>query len=62
MRRLIGKFLIHAGPLQTGRGAIHAIRDKFADDKTEGSLLVDAENAFNKLNRTAALENIKVLL
>ena len=35
--------------------------DKFADDKTEGSLLVDAENAFNKLNRTAALENIKVL-
>ena len=30
--------------------------------KTEDGLLVDAEIAFNKLNRTATLENIKVLL
>ena len=77
LRRLIGKLLIHviksditaaAGPLQTCSGlkagieaAIHAMRDKFALDQTEGILLVDAENAFNNLNRKAALENIKVV-
>ena len=77
LRRLIGKLLIHvikkditdaAGPLQTCSGlkagieaAIHAMRGKFEDVESEGILLVDAENAFNKLNRKTALENIKVL-
>ena len=77
LRRLIGKLLIHvikkdittaAGPLQTCSGlkagiesAIHAMRDKFAEEDCEGILLVDAENAFNKLNRKMALENIKEL-
>jgi hypothetical protein len=35
------------------------MRDKFAQDSTEGILLVDAENAFNNLNRKTALANIK---
>ena len=77
MRRLIGKLLISvikkdittaAGPLQTCSGlkagieaAIHAMHDKFEDESTKAILLVDAENAFNKLNRKAALENIKKL-
>ena len=77
LKRLIGKLLIHvvkkditdaAGPLQTCSGlkagieaAIHAMRGKFGDDESEGILLVDAENAFNKLNRKTALQNIKVL-
>ena len=77
LRRLIGKLLIHvikdditkaAGPLQTCsrlkagiEAAIHAMRDKFDNDQTEGILLVDAENAFNNLNRKTALENIKQL-
>ena len=75
LRRLMGKLLIHvikkditlaAGPLQTCSGvkagieaAIHAMRDKFDDEQTEGILLVDAENAFNNLNRATALQNIK---
>ena len=75
LRRLSGKLLIHvikdditeaAGPLQTCSGvksgieaAIHAIREKFEADSTEGVLLVDAENAFNNLNRKTALQNIK---
>ena len=77
LRRLVGKLLIRvikkdimtaAGPLQTCsglkagiEGAIHAMREHFAEEETEGILLVDAENAFNKLNRKAALENIKEL-
>ncbi len=71
----MGKLLIHvikgditkaAGPLQTCSGleagieaATHAMRDIFAEKDSECILLVDAENAFNNLNRKTALENIK---
>ena len=41
--------------------AVHAMRKIFEDDETEAILLVDAENAFNNLNRKAALQNIKEL-
>ena len=77
LRRLVGKLLIGvikddittaAGPLQTCTGvkagieaAIHAMRAIFQDEGTEAVLLVDAENAFNNLNRKAALHNIKEL-
>ena len=37
------------------------MRKIFEDDGTEGLLLVDAENAFNQLNRKAAIHNIKEL-
>ena len=57
-----------AGPLQTCAGlksgieaSIHAMRQIFEKDETEALLLVDAENAFNKLNRKAALHNIREL-
>ena len=56
------------GPLQTCSGlkggieaAIHAMRKTYEKPATEAVLLVDAENAFNKLNRKAALLNIKQL-
>ena len=77
LRRLSGKLLISvikndvtvaAGPLQTCTGvkagieaAIHAMRQVFEQEETDAILLVDAENAFNNLNRTAALSNIKEL-
>ena len=41
--------------------SIHAMRKIFEKDGTEAMLLVDAENAFNNLNRSAALHNIKEL-
>ena len=57
-----------AGPLQTCVGqvggceaAIHAIREIYQNSTTEGVLLVDAKNAFNCLNRSAALHNIERL-
>jgi hypothetical protein len=37
--------------------AIHALNEVFNEEQTEGVLLVDASNAFNNLNRKAALVN-----
>ena len=77
LRRLVGKVVIGhirediieaAGPLQTCAGlkagieaSIHAMRDIYENPETEAILLVDAENAFNNLNRRAAVHNIKQL-
>ena len=74
LRRIIGKcvskllrndILRACGTLQTCSGlqsgieaAIHAISRTFEDDKCESVLLVDAENAFNRLNREVVINNI----
>ena len=57
-----------AGPLQTCAGheagceaAVHAMREIFTFEDTEAILLVDASNAFNAINRQAALHNIQVI-
>ena len=76
LRRLIGKLITRAssseikesaGPLQTCAGhaagteaAIHSMAQVFNDNETEAVLLIDAKNAFNCLNRTAALHNIRI--
>ena len=41
--------------------AVHEARTLFEDNETDCILLVDAENAFNNLNRQVALHNIQVL-
>ena len=74
VRRIIGRavarILNHdiqmaAGPLQLCAGhqsgcesAVHAMRQVFESSETEAIILVDATNAFNSLNRQAALRNI----
>ena len=57
-----------AGPLQTCAGvqggieaSVHAMREVFCDEQTEAILLVDAENAFNRLNREASLLNMNIV-
>ena len=52
-------------PLQTCAGlpggieaSIHAMMRIFNDEETDAILLVDARNAFNAMNRQAALHNI----
>lgn len=72
-RRIISKAILSilgqdiiaaAGPLQLCAGqdsgceaAVHSIRRLFDDPSSEAILLVDAENAFNSLNRHIALCN-----
>lgn len=57
-----------AGPLQVCAGhilgcktAVHAMREVYDCQPTEAVILVDASNAFNSLNREAALSNIQQL-
>ena len=75
LRRIIGKSVAKAlrndiqmagGCLQTCTGveagieaAIHAMAKTFKKEDCEAVILVDADNAFNKLNRKAALHNIE---
>ena len=49
-----GSLQVCAGHKSGSEAAIHA-------DETDAVLLIDASNAFNALNRTAALHNIRVL-
>ena len=76
-RRIIAKSVLRvvpediqeaAGPLQTCAGyeagceaAVHALNQMMESEETEALLLVDATNAFNTLNRQAALHNIQVI-
>ena len=75
LRRIVGRSVttilkadIQAagGCLQTCTGlrsgieaAIHATNEAWQNQSTEGLLQVDADNAFNRLNRKVALHNIK---
>ena len=56
-----GAMRVCAGQKSGGEAAIHAMRNIFEADETDAALLVDASNAFNSLNRAAALHNIREL-
>ena len=76
-RRIISKAVLYVikGDIQDAAGsnqlcggqvagieaAVHAVRQSFESEETEGILLVDASNAFNSLNRANALANIRCL-
>ena len=42
-------------------GAIHVMNEVFNNPDTEAALLIDAENAFNSINRQTALANINII-
>ena len=57
-----------AGPMQTCGGArsgvevaVHTMSGLFDDSTSECILFVDADNAFNRLNREAALQNVSFI-
>ena len=55
-----GSLHLCAGQNSGSEAAIHAMHAIFEADETDGVLLIDASNAFNALNRQAALHNIQV--
>jgi hypothetical protein len=77
LRRIIGKAISWslrddiqkaAGPLQVSSGlkggaeaAIHSMKKIFDDVNTDAVILVDAANAFNRLNRQVALHNMQYI-
>ena len=50
-----------AGLRSGSETAVHGIHSIFEEEETDAVLLIDASNAFNTLNRAAALYNIRVL-
>ena len=56
-----GSLQVCAGQFSGSEAAVHAMRSIFDADDTDAILLVDASNAFNALNRAAALHNTEVL-
>ncbi len=55
------QFQLCAGQPSGSEAAIHAMRNIFDADDTDAILLIYASNAFNSLNRAAALHNIRIL-
>ena len=56
-----GPLQVCAGHLSGWEAAVHAMRQVFEAPDTDAVILVDASNAFNSLNRQAALRNIHQL-
>ena len=53
-----GSLQVCAGHESGAEAAIHSIHDIFQVEETEAILLIDAENAFNAINRKVMLRNI----
>ena len=56
-----GSLQVCAGHKSGSEAAVHAMNSLFQHKDTDAVLLVDESNAFNSLNRAAALHNIRVV-
>ena len=61
IRKTVGTQQLCAGLVSGAEAGVHAMRTLKDDPDTEAVLMVDATNAFNTLNREAALRNIRIL-
>ena len=61
VRVAAGGFQLCAGQEAGVEAAVHAMHDVFQSNDTEAVLLVDAENAFNSINRKMLLHNIQYI-
>ena len=57
----VGKLQPCAGQESGCEAAVHAMKDIFNAQSTDAVLLLDADNAFNSLNRAVLLPNIQYL-
>ena len=61
IEQVASTYQLCAGQKGGCKAAVHAMRNFLEHDDTEGLLFVDATNAFNTLNREAAMRNIQAL-
>ena len=61
IQEVAGFSQLYAGQESGCETAVHAMQKTFSDENTEAILQVDANNAFNCLNRESTLRNIQVL-
>ena len=61
IRRVVGTQQLCAGQISGSEAGVHTMRHMMENSSTEAVLLVDASNAFNSLNREAALRNVHTL-
>jgi hypothetical protein len=59
VQEAVGSLQLCAGHPVGVEAAIHAMRGFLDDDSSDGILLIDADNAFNRVNRAAALWNVQ---
>ena len=59
--QVAGSQQLYGGKVAGSEAAMHAVHDVFNDHNTEGMLLIDAENAFNSINRKVMLHNLKLM-
>ena len=59
VQEAVGALQLCAGQPAGVESAIHAMRGFLKDDESDGILLIDADNAFNRVNRAVALRNIQ---
>ena len=55
-----GALQLSAGQDAGVEAVVHTMHDIFSEENTEAVLLIDAENAFNSINREVMLHNIKI--
>ena len=61
IKKAAGFLELCAGQEAGSEAAIHGMHKIFESNETEAILLIDAENAFNSINREALLHNIEYL-
>ena len=61
IRSAVGPLQVCAGHSAGSEAAIHSMSQGFAEEGTDGILLIDASNAFNQMNRSVALHNIQII-
>ena len=59
--RSVGPLQLCAGQYDGTEAAIHAMHHIFKNNESEAVLLIDAENAFNSINRKAMIHNISMI-
>ena len=60
VQQAVGALQLCAGQPAGVESAIHAMKGFLDDDESDGILLIDADNAFNRVNRGVALWNIQL--